>query len=431
MRSLRIPVLLTLVILVPNIYSVAAQQDQRKVLLVEVRDIIGSATVEQVSTAVQEAKNGEYSAIVIALSTPGGLVDSMFKIVDEMQSSPVPVIGFVYPSGGQALSAGTYILMSADYAAMAPFTRIGSAQPVAGGVPVNETKIINALTKQMEGFAQLHKRNSTQLTRFISHNDNLLPEEALSRHVIESIAATPEELLEKADGMSLNTLKGERVLHTKGASIVRLGDSPRITIVRAFSDPIISNLLVGIGILIVILGLSTPGWGAEVLGAVLLILGLLGQGFNVNYVALALMGIGAALLVFELHAPGFGIPGVGGIILLALGMLLFVTRPPGPVLINPGYFEGLLQTLIASYALAGAAFALMIYKFAQVRRMKSKIAVHPSGVGRAVDEIAPGREGYVNVGGEYWKAKTSHIIKSGDRVKVLGHENGVLIVEPA
>lgn len=414
-----------------SIALASAQQDQNKVLWVEITDIVSSATADQVSSAVQEVRDKEYVAIVLALNTPGGLVDSTFKITEEIQRSPVPIVGFVYPSGGQALSAGTYILLATDLAAMAPFTRIGSAQPIAAGSPVNDTKFINALAKQMESFAKLHNRNSTQAVRFITHNDNLLPEEALSRGVIEVIASSPEELLQKIDGAKVITLSGEKILQTKGAAIVKLADSPRVLIVRAFSDPIVSNLLIGIGILILIIGLSSPGWGAEILGAVMLILGLLGQGFNVNYAALAIMGIGAALLIYELYTPSFGIIGAGGLVLLGLGASLFITQPPGPLLINPGYFQSFLQVLIPSYAVAGIFFGIVVYKFAKVRKMKPRMEEYPKGIGRAVDGIEPDKEGYVNVGGEYWKAKSSVAIKSGQNIRVLGKADGVLIVEPA
>jgi membrane-bound serine protease (ClpP class) len=428
MKLLRVLLLLTF-LLFWNASLADAQQP--KVLWVEIRDIVSSATVDQVAGAVEEAKNRDYVAIVLALNTPGGLVDSTFKITEEIQRSPVPVIGFVYPSGGQALSAGTYILMATDLAAMAPFTRIGSAQPIAGGSPVNDTKFINAFSKQMESFAKLHARNSTQVIRFITHNDNLLPEEALARHVIEVIASSPEELLQKVDGMRVMTLKGEKTLQTEGAAIVKFGDSPRVLVVRAFSDPIVSNLLVGIGLFVLILGLSTPGWGAEIFGVVMLLLGLLGQGFNVNYAALALMGIGASLLIYELYTPGHGILGIGGVILLGLGTSFFITQPPGPLLINPGYFQSFLQVLIPSYALAAVFFGVLIYKFARVRKMKSSIEKYPTGIGRAVDDLEPGKEGYVNVGGEYWKAKSSSKIKSGEHVKVVGNVGDTLLIEPA
>lgn len=429
MKLLRVLFLLTFLLFWST--SPAIAQQEAKVLWVDIRDIVGPATVDQVAGAVQEAKGRDYAAIIITLDTPGGLVDSTFKIIEEIQMSSVPVIGFVYPSGGQALSAGTYILMAADIAAMAPFSRIGSAQPVSGGVPINDTKFINAFAKQMESFAKLHGRNSTQVIRFITHNDNLLPEEAISRHVIETVASGPEELLQKVDGVKVTTLNGEKTLQTKGAAIVKFAESPRVLVVKVFSDPIISNLLVGVGLLALILGLSTPGWGAEIFGVVMLLLGLLGQGFNVNYAALALMGIGAALLIYELYTPGHGILGVGGIILLGLGTSFFITRPPGPLLINPGYFQSFLQILIPSYALAAGFFGVLIYKFAKVRKMKSRIEKYPSGVGRAVDNLEPNKEGYVNVGGEYWKAKSSSRIKSGEHVKVVGKGGGMLIVEPA
>ena len=305
MKLLKVLFLLTFLLFWST--SPAIAQQEAKVLWVDIRDIVGPATVDQVAGAVHEAKGRDYAAIIITLDTPGGLVDSTFKVIEEVQMSPVPVIGFVYPSGGQALSAGTYILMAADIAAMAPFSRIGSAQPVSGGVPINDTKFINAFAKQMESFAKLHGRNSTQVIRFITHNDNLLPEEAISRHVIETVASGPEELLQKVDGVKVTTLNGEKTQQTKGAAIVKFAESPRVLVVKVFSDPIISNLLVGVGLLALILGLSTPGWGAEIFGVVMLLLGLLVQGFNVNYAALALMGIGAALLIYELYTPGHGI----------------------------------------------------------------------------------------------------------------------------
>jgi len=432
MRTKLVYFALGLVLLSPTIIlGSAAQENQpeKLVLWVDIKDFIGSGTVDHMSLAVQEVSDGRYSAIVLGIDTFGGSVDSTFRIISSIQSSPVPVIGFVYPAGKQALSAGTYILMATDLAVMAPFTKIGSAQPVVGGIPVNDTKTINALLKEMEGLAEIHDRNRTQLARFITDNDNLLAEEALRNGAIELVASSMDELLELADGITVMTIDGEVVLDLDGARFVTFQEVPRVTIVRALSDPVISSLLVSIGILILILGITSPGFGAEIGGVVLLILGLIGQGFDVNYGALGLMGIGAALLIFELYTPSFGILGVGGIAVLGGGAIFFVTRPPGPILISPDAFNIFIQTIIGVLAIAAVLFGVLIYKFAQIRKKKTPIHKFPTGEGRAVDNIPSEGEGYVVVQGEYWKATSREKISAGDRVMVVGNLEKKLIVE--
>jgi membrane-bound serine protease (ClpP class) len=122
----------------------------------------------------------------LALDTPGGSLDATFDIIDAIQQSPAPVIGYAYPQGRSAWSAGTIILLATDDAAMAPVTTIGSAQPVQGTELVNDTKVVNAVAEKAVSLAELHERNVTQAARFVTHNDNLTPEKAMSRNVIEA-----------------------------------------------------------------------------------------------------------------------------------------------------------------------------------------------------------------------------------------------------
>jgi membrane-bound serine protease (ClpP class) len=412
----------------------APQQLERapKVLWLEVSGFIGPATAEHVEAAVAHVGRGGYSAILLTLDTFGGAVDSTFRITDAMQASPVPTMAFVFPAGKQALSAGTFILMAADLAGMAPFTIIGSAQPVVGGSPTNETKIVNFLVERMSGFARLHGRNVTQATRFITHNDNLSPEAALSRGVIEVMASTLEEFLQRAHGRTVNTLQGPRTLDTGGATLEKFDPSIRTGILRILSEPVISSLLLSIGILSVILGLTSPGWGAEIVGLILILLGLIGQGFNVNLGALALTAIGAILLVYEVYSPGFGIIGIGGIITLGIGMSLLVTQPPGELLVSTEFLASFLRAMAISLAGVGGFFAFVIYKAAGAQRAKRVFEPIPlNATGRAVDDLEPERIGYVVVRGEYWRAKSGVAIKARQKVRVVGKEDGVLLVEPS
>jgi membrane-bound serine protease (ClpP class) len=402
----------------------------RKVLWVELNEPITAASAENVAAAVQEASTGKYDAILISLDTFGGSADSTFKIIDNIQSSNVPVIGYVYPAGKHALSAGTIILMASDYAAMAPYSTIGSSQPVIGTEPTNETKFVNAIVAKLVTLAELHGRNSTQVARFVTDNDNLTPEKALKNHVIEAIAENPQDLLTKAHGAKVRTLAGEVVLDTLNAQLVKYEPSVRVSLLRILSDPIVSTMFLSIGVLALILGLSTPGFGAEVLGAVLLVLGIIGQGFDVNWAALVLMGIGAGLLVFELHVHGFGIIGVGGVLVLAVGMALLVAQPVNPVLVPTSRTTEIIATLSMLLIPFVGLFGFLMYKAYKATKIKRVITKYPTGKGRAVDDISPDKVGYVVIGGEYWKAKSTANIKAGSTVKAVGDINGILSVEP-
>jgi len=413
----------------PLVASQSEAQD-KKVLWVELNEPITAASAENVAAAVQEASTGNYNSILVSLDTFGGSADSTFKIIDSIQSSSVPVIGYVYPAGKHALSAGTIILMASDYAAMAPYSTIGSSQPVIGTEPTNETKFVNAIVEKLVTLAELHGRNSTQVARFVTDNDNLTPEEALRNHVIEAIAGSPDDLLAKAHGAKVKTLAGEVVLDTLDAQLVKYEPSLRVSLLRILTDPIISTTFLSIGILALILGLSSPGFGAEVLGAVLLILGLIGQGFGVNWAALALIGIGAGLLVFELHVHGFGIIGVGGVIVLGVGMALLVAQPVTPMLVPASRSAEIITTLSLLLIPFIGLFGFLMYKAYRATKIKRVFTRYPTGKGRAVDDISPDREGYVVIGGEYWKAKGTVNIKAGSIVKAVGDKSGILSVEP-
>lgn len=408
-----------------------AEEESRKVLWVELNEPITAASAENVAGAVQEGSTGKYDAILISLDTFGGSADSTFKIIDSMQSSNVPVLGYVYPAGKHALSAGTIILMASDYAAMAPYSTIGSSQPVIGTEPTNETKFVNAIVAKLDTLAELHGRNSTQVARFVTNNDNLTPERALKNHVIEAIAESPQELLTKAHGVKVRTLAGGEVaLETRNAQLVKYEPSLRVSLLRILSDPIVSTMFLSIGVLALILGLSSPGFGAEVLGAVLLILGLIGQGFDVNWAALGLMGIGAGLLVFELHVHGFGILGIGGVLVLGVGMALLVAQPVNPMLVSTSRINEIIATLSVLLIPFAGLFGFLMYKAYKATKMKRVITKYPTGKGRTVDDISPDKVGYVVIGGEYWKAKSSVNIKAGSTVKAVGDINGILSVEP-
>jgi membrane-bound serine protease (ClpP class) len=424
--------------------SVFAQQqddnrnDNRAILWVDVKDFISSGTAEDISTAIQStspatgSSSSPISAVILALDTPGGSLDATFSIIDSIQQSPVPVIGYVYPQGKSAWSAGTIILLATDYAAMAPVTTIGSAQPVQGTEPVNDTKVINAVAEKAVSLAELHERNVTQAARFITHNDNLTPEKAMERNIVEAVAASPQELLAIADGVTVPTFNGQKVLHTADAEIIRYESSLRTQLVNFLSNPLIATTFMTIGFFALIYGIVSPGFGVEIAGAVLIILGLLGQGLDINWGAFALLALGIGLVAYELYSPGFGAIGIGGIVVVAIGTVFMITQPVRPLLVTEEHIGNLATLSIITIAPFAGLMALITYKVWKVKKRKPKQFVVQSEEGVALDSISANRIGFVIVGGEYWKAKSSRgdeEINRGDKIKVVGKESELLIVE--
>ena len=431
------------------VYPVFAQQqddnridnNNRAILWVDVKDFISTGTAEDISTAIQStsaaagsasSSYSSFSAIILALDTPGGSLDVTFRIIDAIQQSPLPVIGYVYPQGRSAWSAGTIILLATDYAAMAPVTTIGSAQPVLGTEPVNDTKVINAVAEKAVSLAELHQRNVTQAARFITHNDNLTPEKALERNVIEAVAATPEQLLAIANGTTITTFSGQKVLHTADAQIVKYEPSLRTQLVNFISNPLIATTFMTIGFFILIYGVISPGFGAEIVGAVLIILGLLGQGLDINWGAFALLALGIGLVIYELYSPGFGAIGFGGIVIVAIGTMLMITKPVQPLLVREEDLGNLVTISIVTLAPFAGLMALITYKVWKVKKRKPMQFILQSEEGVALDLISENRIGFVIVGGEYWRAKSSvreEQINKGDKIKVVAKEADLLIVE--
>lgn len=400
-----------------------------EVVLVEINETITPATADLIDEVITYAEEGRASAVILVLNTFGGSVDPTYKIIERIQTSNVPVIGYVYPTGAKALSAGTYILMACNYAAMAPYTTIGAGQPVLGFEPTNETKFVNPLKEEIKTLAKMHRRNVTQAERFVTYNDVLDAEGALKTNVIEAIASTPEELLKIADGSEVIVNGRKIILDLVGKEIMRYQPSLRIHFLRAISDPMINAILFTIGILAIIFGLTLPGYGSEVIGIVLIILSLMGQGFNVDVLAIGALVLGAILLFIEIHTPGFGILGGSGIVLLAIGLIILVTKPFTVTLVAEEFVRSITIATLTLIALLATFFSFVVYKAYKAIKAKKRLKPYPEGIGRTIDEISPDKEGYIVIGGEYWKARSQKgIIPADIKVEIIGFEDGVLIV---
>ena len=287
------------------------------VLVVEVTDTIDQSTVEIFKEGLKQARREESEAIILLLDTPGGGLQQTFEIADIINESEIPFVGFVYPQGSAAWSAGTFILMSCHIAAMSNFSIIGSAQPVEitveGTKYVTESKIINALVSWIQTRADIYNRNKTIAAKFITENLNLNESLALKYDVIEFISPSISQLILDINGTEVSTSKGEITFNTINAKQINYSPSIGILFMRFFSNPILTSLLLMLGIFALIFGISSPGYGAEVFGVIAILISLVGSGFAISIVAIIFIIIGCLLFIVEIFVtPGFGVIVIGG-----------------------------------------------------------------------------------------------------------------------
>jgi membrane-bound serine protease (ClpP class) len=385
---------------------------------------VNPVTQNYVCNNLSRAAKDGYSAAVIVLNTPGGLLQSKDKIVLCELNAKLPVLVWVGPNGATAGSAGVWIAQAADFLGMAPQTNIGSSTPIdSGGANIGSDlrrKLINHEAASLRALAQSHGRNVDWADRAVREATNATAPEALKMHVIDAVAPTLPSLLQQADGVK--TKPRGYTLQVAGAQIhdVRLGFFTRL--LNTLIDPNILPLLflaglAGIGFEIFHPGVVLPG----ALGAVALVTALFGFSvIPISWGGLLLMLLGVALLVIDVHVTTHGALTVAGLISLAVGSIMLFQNAPGYHTSKP---------LVIGVAVAlGAAWAFAISKALEVRH--SPVEVGPQLIAGSVGEVR--ENGLVYVNGELWQARAAggQELRQGDRVRVESLEGLVLTVRP-
>ena len=414
---------------------VVTAQDSN-VIVVEIFDTIDQSTVEILKESLQLAKNEKSKAVILLLDTPGGGLTETFEIANIINDSEIPIVGYVYPTGSAAWSAGTFILMSTHIAAMAEYTIIGSCQPVEisfeGTHLINDSKTINALTKWIETRAEMYNRNQTIVSRFITENLNLNETSALEYGVIEYKASSIEQLIKDINGTTIQTSKGDLVLNIKYAKQILYTPSIGIQLMKFFSNPILTSLLFIIGIFAIIFGISTPGHGAEVFGLIAILLSLIGSGFSISILSIIFIIIGCLLLIIEIFViPGFGVVGIGGVISLIIGAILLIPSYTNREwLISMFYITDAIIILLTVSIIIAIFFVFLLYKAIQAKRKKIVVGTFIGETAKTIDRITPNKLGYIRFKGEYWKATADTIIEPDKKVIIVDKEESVLKVKP-
>src|SRR4051812_17046138 len=313
--------------------SVAAQ----KVLSIRINGTINPASADFINRAVQQAADKKAEALIIHLNTPGGLLESTRVIVSDILQSKVPVVVYVAPGGARAGSAGVFITLAANIAAMAPGTNIGAAHPVGmGSSPdsVMNEKLTNDAAAFIRTIAEKRYRNLEWAEHAVRQSVSITETEALQNKVINLIVNNDQELLSKIDNTTVQVASGSRTLHTKNAHIEVLEMGFAEKMLNILSDPNIAYVLMMLGFYGLLFELYNPGAiFPGIIGAICLILAFYAmQTLPVNYAGLALILLGVVLFLLEIKVVSHGMLTIGGVVSLVLGsIILFQSDAMGGV----------------------------------------------------------------------------------------------------
>ncbi len=401
------------------------------IVQIDLDDIIHPVSADYLKQGMAHAKDVGASAVIVRLNTPGGLVDSMRQIVEEILSSKVPVITYVGPNGARAASAGFFILLAGDVAVMSPGTNSGAAHPVGiNGSKIDdvmEKKVVSDASAYIRSYAAKRGRNAVLAEKGVVDSQSFTAEEALKENLIDGVVNDIPDIIRQYDGKDVKRFNGDVVkMKLGGAPVEVFRMTSRQRLLSQVLDPNIAFILALLGIVCIYIEVTHPGMILPgVVGAISLVLALFA--FNllpVNWTGAILILVAIALFVLEATVTSHGILGLGGCVSMIVGGMMLVEGPIPQLRIR------FVTTLAVTIPVALiTVFLVRLVLLSQRRKALTGQEGMIGEVGVAVSDIHDA--GRVLVHGEYWMAEASALIPAGSRVRVVNVHGLKVQVEAA
>ncbi|HEY2459544.1 MAG TPA: nodulation protein NfeD [Candidatus Acidoferrum sp.] len=397
-----------------------------------------------IDEGIEDAANRNASLILITMDTPGGLSSSMQDIIQHILTSKVPVAVYVSPTGARGASAGFYILLAADIAAMAPATHTGAASPVVliGGyqLQIDETmrkKIMNDATAFLRSYSEKRGRNAALAETAVTDAKAFTEKEALDGKLIDVVASSKEDLLRQLDGREVKRFDGtQNKLALAGASRELFELSGRQKFLARIVEPDIFFVLLIIGVLGLYTEFTHPGMVAPgVIGGICAVLALYAMHIlPVNLAGVLLIFLALALFILEAKFASHGVLAVGGIISMLLGAMFLIRSP----LTGGGVSFGIALATTLPCALITVFLMRLVLRSRQWKSTTGReeligaqgVVVSAAASGTEGMSIAGAYEMMIRVHGELWRAASARPVAQGMAVRVLRVEGLQLFVEP-
>ncbi len=387
--------------------------------LIKVTGAIGPATANYIVRAIDLSGSRGDACLIVELDTPGGSLESTKEIIEKFYASSVPIVVYVAPAGAWAGSAGCFITIAANIAAMAPSTSIGAAHPVSIG-PGGEGKMDDVMKQKLENFASSYiesiaekrGRNVEWAKSAVVKSESITASNALEMKVIDIIAKDVSDLLSQLDGRDVEG----RTLKTEGAKVQEIPMTARERILQVLSHPELMFIIMLAAMYGLIGELSNPGAILPgVVGGIALILLLYMMSIlPVNFAGLALIGLAVILFVADVYAPTHGVLTFGGVAAFFLGALMLFNRS------DPGF------QLSLAYIIPGTVITALFFIFVVGAGLRAQLLPVKVGsetmIGRVTEAVAPidERSGKVFIEGAYWNAVSETPIATGESVEIVG-----------
>ncbi len=434
-----------MILLIICLLSISLHAD---IVKLKISGPIESITDEYITDSFKTINSmSEVDLVIIEIDTPGGFDTSMRSIIKIIFSSPVPVVTFISPQGARGASAGFFISISADIAAMAPGTNMGAAHPVSI-FPISQPKedeknkkntekesqknnsimmdkVTNDAISYIKSIAKTRGRNTRWAMKAVSDSKSYTADECLENNLIDYIAADIKQLLEKLDGKEIIMLNGKKfTLSLKNKNIIEIELTFRQKFLKTITNPSLAYLLFILGIAGLYLEFTHPGAILPgIIGGICLLIAFLSfQILPINYIGLLLVLLSIGLFIAEIKIQGFGILGIGGIVSFFLGSIMLIDGPIPEM--RPS------MSLIAILSICfGSTILFLTYKVFQAMKKKAFSGGNAfiGRIGITKSEVSS-MGGTVFINGEWWNAISEDHIKRGKQVKIISVKELLLTV---